>query len=201
MLQMRRHQTNPVFIYKKKQISNPFPGLACRENLYTKWHKSQKNSQLKSRTRKQEQNFQMPRPRDPPRSSDPEAKQPVAEKHDNQAKQNKLFHINNTSLYLNKNHLNEYPSYPQCSTLQIDDECKGCRANIFPSISQYNVYTEANRNSDVQKSLPFYNEDMVVFKEAIKYPLCLKDTHHCDKVDLVCELLDQMSEVSQLQTF
>uniref|UniRef100_A0A8B9QAK5 Storkhead box 1 n=1 Tax=Apteryx owenii TaxID=8824 RepID=A0A8B9QAK5_APTOW len=179
----------------KKQIKNPFQGLSWRHSFYVKGHKGQINSQLKSRTRKQERGLHRPRSLDSSKTFEYEAEQLVAEKQADKAKPNKSLHVNRSSLHLKKDSLSENISYPQGSTLRIDDKCK---CFMESNISEDNTCrrTAPKNPAAVQKSPHSYTEDNVC-KEDAKYSLDLKDEHCKYKADSACKLLDQTSNEFQ----
>ncbi|NXE76532.1 STOX1 protein, partial [Cochlearius cochlearius] len=172
----------------KKQIKNPFQGLSWRRNFYAKGYKGTINSQLKSRTRKQERALRRPRSLDSSKTFDYE--QLVAERQADKAKQNKLLHTNRSSLQLKKDSLSENFSYPQGSTLQIDNKGKYF---LESNISEENIYRRTVRKNpgDIKKSSHSYTEDNGVCKEDEKFSLHLEDEYCRCKADTVCELLDQ----------
>nr|XP_006125308.1 storkhead-box protein 1 [Pelodiscus sinensis]XP_006125309.1 storkhead-box protein 1 [Pelodiscus sinensis] len=176
------------YIYKK-QIKNPFQGLPWREKLSTKGHKSQKNSQFKSRIQKQDFNFQRSRSLDSSRIFDRESIHSNVENCSDNAKQNKLSHISNSFVQPIKSHCNECSNFPQCSTLQIDDKCHYSRESSLSDC----VYRRAYKKVvDIPKNNVSYVENMFEFNEEIKCPLSSKDTHQCEKPAIICEL-DQTS--------
>ncbi|NXN67094.1 STOX1 protein, partial [Himantopus himantopus] len=174
----------------KKQIKNPFQGLSWRRNFYAKGYKGTLNSQLKSRTRKQERALHRPQSLDSSKTFEYETEQLATETQAGKAKQNKLLHANRSSLQLKKGSLSENFSYPHGSTLQIDDKCKFF---LDSNISAENIYRRAvtKNPGDSQKSPHSYTGDNGVSKEDAKFSLHLKDEYRRCKADTVCELLDQ----------
>ncbi|NXT51527.1 STOX1 protein, partial [Pluvianellus socialis] len=180
----------------KKQIKNPFQGLSWRRNFYMKGYKGIINSQLKTRTRKQERALQRPRSLDSSKTFKYKTEQLATETQAGKAKQNKLLHANRPSLQLKKGSLSENFSYLHGSTLQIDSKCK-----YFPenSISEGNIYRRTVKKNlgDIKKSSHSYTGDNGVCKEDAKFPLHLKDEYRRGKADTVCELLDQTANEFQ----
>nr|XP_009490746.1 PREDICTED: storkhead-box protein 1 [Pelecanus crispus] len=180
----------------KKQIKNPFEGLSWRRNFYAKGYKSTSNSYLKSRTRKQERALQRPRSLDSSKTFDYETEQLATEMQADKAKQNKLLHANRSSLQLKKDSLSENFSYPQGSTLQIENKSKYL---LESNISEENIYrrTVKKNPGGIKKSPHSYTEDNGVCKEDAKFSLHLKDEYGRCKADTVCELLDQTANEFQ----
>ncbi|KFP14396.1 Storkhead-box protein 1, partial [Egretta garzetta] len=193
-LPIRNQQPSDVAVEShviyKKQIKNPFQGLSWRRNCYAKGYKGIINSQLKSRTRKQERALGRPRSLDSSKTFDYETERLAAERQTDKAKQNKLLQANMSSLQLKKDSLNENFSYPQGSTLQIDNKGKYF---LDSNISEENIYRRTVRKNpgDIKKSSQSYTEDNGVCKEDEKFSLRLKDEYCRCKADTVCELLDQ----------
>ncbi|NXC15223.1 STOX1 protein, partial [Corythaeola cristata] len=174
----------------KKQINNPFQGLSWRRSFYVKRYKGTSNSQLKSRTRKQERSLQRPQSLDSSKTFEYEAEQQVTEMQADKAKQNKLLHANRSSLQLKKDNLSENFSYPQGSTSRTDSKCK-----YFPETNtcEENIYRRRakNNSADIKRSPHSYTGDKSVCKEYAKFSLNLKDEYCRCKADTVCELLDK----------
>ncbi|KFP47360.1 Storkhead-box protein 1, partial [Cathartes aura] len=180
----------------KKQIKNPFQGLSWRRNFYAKGYKATINSQLKSRTRKQERALQRPWSLDSSKTFDYETEQLATEEQADKAKQNKLLHANRSSLQLKKDSLSENFRYPQGSTLQIDNKSKYF---LESNISEENICrrTVKKNPEDIKKSPHSYTEDNGVCKGDAKFSLHLKDEYCRCKADTVCELLDQAANEFQ----
>ncbi|NXH77260.1 STOX1 protein, partial [Hydrobates tethys] len=199
-LPIRNQQPSDVAVEShaiyKKQIKNPFQGLSWRRNFYTKGYKGNINSQLKSRAQKQERALQRPQSLDSSKTFDYATEQPATEMQADKAKQNKLLHANRSSLQLKKDSLSENFSYPQGSTLQIDNKSKYF---LESNISEENIYrrTVKKNPGDVKKSPHSYTEDNGVCKEDAKFSLHLTDEYCRCKGDTVCELLDQTANEFQ----
>ncbi|XP_074882952.1 storkhead-box protein 1 [Buteo buteo] len=180
----------------KKQIKNPFQGLSWRRNFHAKGYKGTINSQLKSRTRKQDRALQRPWSLDSSKTFDYETKQLTTEMQADKAKQNKLLHASRSSLQLKKDSLSENFSYLQGNTLQIDNKSKYF---LESTISEENIYrgTVKKTPGDIKKSPHSYTEDNGVRKEDAKFSLYLKDENCRCKADTVCELLDQTANEFQ----
>ncbi|KAM6391265.1 storkhead-box protein 1 [Pluvialis apricaria] len=193
-LPIRNQQPSDVAVEShviyKKQIKNPFQGLSWRRNFYAKGYKGTLNSQLKSRTRKQERALQRPRSLDSSKTFEYETEQLATETQAGKAKQNKLLHANRSSLQLKKGSLSENFSYPHGSNLQIDNKCKYF---LESNISEENIYRRVvtKNPGDSKKSPHSYTGDNGVCKEDAKFSLHLKDEYRRCKADTVCELLDQ----------
>ncbi|XP_074780364.1 storkhead-box protein 1 isoform X1 [Athene noctua] len=171
----------------KKQIKNPFQGMSWRCNFYAKGYKGTINSQLKSRTRKQERALQRPQSLDSSKTFDCEIEQLASE---TQADKAKLLHANRSSLQLKKDSLSGNVSYLQGTTLQIDNKSKYF---LESNTSEENIYSRraVKKNpGDIKKSPHSYIEDNVC-KEDAKFSLHLKNEYCRCKADTVCELLDQ----------
>ncbi|XP_009288812.1 PREDICTED: storkhead-box protein 1 [Aptenodytes forsteri] len=199
-LTIRNQQPSDVAVEShviyKKQIKNPFQGLSWRHNFYAKGYKGTINSQLKSRTRKQERAVQRPWSLDSSKTFDYETEQLATETQADKTKQNKLLHDNRSSLQLKKDSLSEDFSYLQGSTLQIGNKSKYF---LESNISEENIYRRTVKKNpvDIKKSLHSYTENNVVCKEDAKFSLHLKDEHCRYKADTVCELLDQTANEFQ----
>ncbi|NXS41371.1 STOX1 protein, partial [Balaeniceps rex] len=199
-LPIRNQQPSDVAVEShviyKKQIKNPFEGLSWRRNFYAKAYKHISNSQLKSRTRKQERALQRPWSLDSSKTFDYETQQLATETQADKAKQNKLLHANRSSLQLKKDSLSENFSYPQGSTLQIDYKSKYL---LESNISEENSYrrTVKKNPGDIKKSPHSHTEENDVCKENAKFSLHLKDEYCRCKADTVCELLDQTANEFQ----
>ncbi|NXI69246.1 STOX1 protein, partial [Anseranas semipalmata] len=180
----------------KKQIKNPFQGLSWRHNFHAKGYKAHINSQLKSRSQKQERGLQRPHSLDSSKAFEYEAEQLVAGTQADNAKPNKLLQANRSSFQLKKGSLSENCSYPQSSTLRIDDKSKYFLESNISEDSMYRGSVKRNP-SDTQKCPHSYTEDNSVCKEAAKYSLHLKDKYCRYKADTVCELLDQTANEFQ----
>ncbi|KFV92292.1 Storkhead-box protein 1, partial [Fulmarus glacialis] len=199
-LSIRNQQPSDVaaesHVIYKKQIKNPFQGLSWRHNFYAKGYKGTINSQLKSRTQKQERALQRPRSLDSSKTFDYETEQLATEMQADKAKQNKLLHANRSSLQLKKDSLSENFSYPQGSTLQMDN-----KNNCFldSNISEENIYRRTVKKNlgDIKKSPHSYTEDNGVCKEDAKFSLHLTDEYCRCKADTVCRLLDQTANEFQ----
>lgn len=193
-LPIRNQQPSDVAVEShviyKKQIKNPFQGLSWRHNFYAKGYKGTLNSQLKSRTQKQERGLQRPRSLDSSKTFEYETEQLATETQAGKAKQNKLLHADRSPLQLKKGSLSENFSYPHGSTLQIDNKCKYF---LESNISEENIYGKAVKKNpgDIQKSPHSYTGDNGACKEDAKFSLHLKDEYCRCKADTVCELLDQ----------
>ncbi|XP_074011246.1 storkhead-box protein 1 [Numenius arquata] len=179
----------------KKQIKNPFQGLSWRRNFYAKGYKGTINSQLKSRTQKQERASQRPQSLDSTKSCEYETEQLATERQAGKAKQNKLLHANGSSLQLKTGSLSENFSYPHGSTLQIDNKCKNF---LESNSSEENTYRRTIKKNpgDIKKSPHSYTGENGVCKEDAKFSLHPKEYHRC-KADTVCELLDQTANEFQ----
>ncbi|NXR02398.1 STOX1 protein, partial [Sagittarius serpentarius] len=180
----------------KKQIKNPFQGLPWRHNFHAKGYKGTINSQLKSRTREQERALQRPWSLDSSKTFDCETEQLATKTQADKAKKNKLLHVNRSSLQLQKDSLSENSSYPQGSTLQIDNKSKYF---LESNISEENIYSgRVKKNTrDIKKSPYSYTEDNGVCKEDAKFSLHLIDEYCRCKDDTVRELLDQTANEFQ----
>lgn len=180
----------------KKQIKNPFQGLSWRRNFHAKGYKGTINSQLKSRTRKQDRALQRPWSLDSSKTFDYETNQLTTEMQADKAKQNKLLHASRSSLQLKKDSLSENFSYLQGNTLQIDNKSKYF---LESTISEENIYrgTVKKNPGHIKKSPHSYTEDNGVRKEDAKFSLYLKDENCRCKADAVCELLDQTANEFQ----
>uniref|UniRef100_A0A8C3KMT4 Storkhead box 1 n=1 Tax=Calidris pygmaea TaxID=425635 RepID=A0A8C3KMT4_9CHAR len=180
----------------KKQIKNPFQGLSWRRNFYVKGYKGTINSQLKSRTQKQERALQRPQSLDSSKTCEYGTEQLATETQAGKAKQNKLLHANRSSLQLKKGSLSENFTYPHGSTLQIDTKCKYF---LESSISEENIYRRPIKKNpgDIKKSPHSYTGENGVCKEDAKFSLHTKDEYHRCKADTVCELLDQTANEFQ----
>lgn len=180
----------------KKQIKNPFQGLSWRRNFHAKGYKGTINSQLKSRTRKQDRALQRPWSLDSSKTFDYETNQLTTEMQADKAKQNKLLHASRSSLQLKKDSLSENFSYLQGNTLQIDNKSKYF---LESTISEENIYrgTVKKNPGHIKKSPHSYTEDNGVRKEDAKFSLYLKDENCRCKADTVCELLDQTANEFQ----
>ncbi|OXB63877.1 hypothetical protein ASZ78_004172 [Callipepla squamata] len=175
----------------KKQIKNPFQGLSWRHNFNAKAYKGRINRQRKCRSQNQERDLRrFTKSLDSHRASEYEAEQLLAEMQADNTKQNKLPQANRFSLQLKKDSLRDNVSYPQSSTLRIDDKCK---CFLERNVSEDNVYRRAVKRNpgDVQKSLDSYAEDKSVHKDKAKYLLNLKGEYCRYKADTVGEMLDQ----------
>ncbi|KAF1631451.1 UNVERIFIED_CONTAM: Storkhead-box protein 1, partial [Eudyptes robustus] len=199
-LTVRNQQPSDVAVEShviyKKQIKNPFQGLSWRRNFYAKGYKGTINSQLKSRTQKQERAVQKQWSLDSSKTFDYETEQLATETQADKTKQNKLLHDNKSSLQLKKDSLSENFSYLQGSTLQIDNKSKYF---LESNISEENIYrrTVKKNSADIKKSLYSYTENNGVCKEDAKFSLHLKDEHCRYKADTVPELLDQTANEFQ----
>ncbi|XP_075010293.1 storkhead-box protein 1 [Calonectris borealis] len=199
-LSVRNQQPSDIAVEShviyKKQIKNPFQGLSWRHNFYAKGYKGTINSQLKSRTRKQERALQRPQSLDSSKTFDYETEQVATEMQADKAKQNKLLHANRSSLQPKKDSLSENFSYPHGSTLQMDN-----KNNYFldSNISEENIYRRTVKNNlgDIKKSPHSYAEDNGACKENAKFSLHLTDEYCRCKADTVCELLDQTANEFQ----
>ncbi|NXT42848.1 STOX1 protein, partial [Pelecanoides urinatrix] len=199
-LSIRNQQPSDVAVEShviyKKQIKNPFQGLSWRHNFYAKGYKGTINSQLKSRTRKQERALQRPWSLDSSKTFDYETEQLDTETQADTVKQNKLLHINRSSLQLKKDTLSENFSFQQGSTLQMDN-----KNNYFldSNISEENIYRRTAKKNlgDIKNSPHSYTEDNGVCKEDAKFSLHLTDEYCRCKADTVCELLDQTANEFQ----
>ncbi|XP_021256241.1 storkhead-box protein 1 isoform X2 [Numida meleagris] len=181
----------------KKQIKNPFQGLSWKHNFYARAYKGRINSQRKSRSRKQERDLQrFTKSLDSPGTFGYEAEQLLPEMQADSTKQNKLFQANRFSLQLKKGNFSENVSYPQSSTLRIDDKYT---CFLESNVSEDNVYrgTVKGNPGDIQKSPDSYAEDKSVHKEKEKYLLHLKGECCRYKADNVCELLAQAANKFQ----
>ncbi|NXL00469.1 STOX1 protein, partial [Mesembrinibis cayennensis] len=197
-LPIRNQQPSDVAVEShviyKKQIKNPFQGLSWRHNFYAKGYKGTINSQIKSRTRKQERTLQRPRSLDSSKTFDYETEQLATEMQADKAKQNKLLHANRSSLQLKKDRLSE--NFSLGSILQIDNKSKYF---LESNISEENISrrTVKKNPGDIKKSPHSYTEDNGVCKEDAKCSLHLKDEYCGCKADTVCELLDQTADEFQ----
>ncbi|KFP77612.1 Storkhead-box protein 1, partial [Apaloderma vittatum] len=173
----------------KKQIKNPFQGLSRRRTFHARGHKGTAIHQLGSRTRKQERDLQRPQSLDSSKT-----KQPASETQAHRAKQNKLLHATRSSLQLKKDSLSEKFSYPQGSTLQIDN---GSEYVLESNIPEENIYrrTVKKHPGDTKKAPCSYTEDNGVCKEDAKLLLHLKEEYHRYEADT--QLLDQAASEFQ----
>ncbi|XP_040420215.1 storkhead-box protein 1 isoform X1 [Cygnus olor] len=174
----------------KKQIKNPFQGLSWRHNVYSKGYRGRVNSHLKPRTQKRERGSQRLHFLDSSKAFEYETEQQVSEMQADNVKQSKFLQTNRSSVQLKKDSLSENCSYPQSSTLRIDDKSKYFVESV---ISEDNVYrgTVERNHGDIQKSPHSSAGDNGTCKEAAKHSLHLKESHCRYKADTVCELLDQ----------
>ncbi|XP_009464272.1 PREDICTED: storkhead-box protein 1 [Nipponia nippon] len=200
-LPIRNQQPSDVVVVEshviyKKQIKNPFQGLSWRRNFYAKGYKGTINSQIKSRTRKQERALQRPRSLDSSKTFDYETEQLATETQADKAKQNKLLHANRSSLQLKKDSLSENFSYLQGSTFQIDNKSKYFLESNIPEENICRRTIKKNPG-DIKKSSHSYAEDNVVCKDDAKFSLQLKDEYCRCKADTGCELLDQTADEFQ----
>ncbi|NXC76201.1 STOX1 protein, partial [Anhinga anhinga] len=199
-LPIRNQQPSDVAVESqviyKKQIKNPFQGLSWRHNFYAKGYKGTISSQLKSRARKQERALQRPLSLDSSKTFDYETEQLATAMQSDKAKQNKLLQADRSSLQLKKDSLSANFSYPQGSTLQMDNKSK-----YFPesNISEENICrrTVKKNPGGIKKSPHPYAEDTGACKEDAKFSLYLKDEYCRCKADTVCELLDQTANEFQ----
>ncbi|NXD67982.1 STOX1 protein, partial [Eolophus roseicapillus] len=178
----------------KKQIKNPFQGLSWKCNLYAKGHKGNLNSQLKSRTRKQERALHRPQSLDSSKTFDYETEQLATKTQADKAKQS-TPHANKSSFQLKKDSLSKNFSHPQGSTLQIDNTNKHfLESNIF----EKKIYRRSVKKNpgDNKTSLHSYTEENGECKDA-KFSLHLKDEHCRCKADTAYELLDQTANEFQ----
>ncbi|NXJ74912.1 STOX1 protein, partial [Trogon melanurus] len=173
----------------KKQIKNPFQGLSRRRNFSARGHKGTAIHQLGSGTQKPERDLQRPRSLDSSKT-----KQPASETQAHKVKQNKLLHATRSSLQLKKDSLSEKFSYPQGSTLQIDN---GSECVLESNIPAENIYRRPVQKNpgDTKKSPCSYTEDNGVCKEDTQFLLHLKEEYHSYKADT--ELLDQAASEFQ----
>ncbi|KFP37009.1 Storkhead-box protein 1, partial [Chlamydotis macqueenii] len=180
----------------KKQIKNPFQGLSWRRNFYVKGYKGAINSQLKTRTRKQERALQRPQSTDSSENFDYKIEQLAAETQADKAKQNKLLHANRSFLQVKQDSLSENFTYPQGNSLQIDNESKYF---LKTDISEKNIYrrTVKKNPGDTKKSPHPYTADNGVCKEDAKLLSHLRDEYCRCKADNVCELRDQTASEFQ----
>ncbi|NXJ64337.1 STOX1 protein, partial [Rostratula benghalensis] len=180
----------------KKQIKNPFQGLSWRRNFYVKGYKGTINSQLKSRTQKQEKALQRTQFLDFSKTCEYETEQLATETQAGKAEQNKLLCANRSSLQLKKGSLSENFSSPHGSTLQIGNKCKHF---LESNVSEENIYRRTVKKSpgDVKNSPCFYPSENGACKEDAKFSLHLKDEYCRCKADSVCELLDQTANEFQ----
>ncbi|KAM9273635.1 storkhead-box protein 1 [Morus bassanus] len=199
-LPIRNQQPSDVAVESqviyKKQIKNPFQGLSWRRNFYAKGYKGTTSSQLKSRAQKQERALQRPRSLDSSKPFDYETEELATATQADKAKQNKLLHANRSSLQLKKNNFSANFSYPQGSTLQIENKSK---CLLESNISEENIYrrTVKKNPGGIKKSPRSYTEYNGVCKEDAKFSLHLKDEYCRCKADTVCELLDQTANEFQ----
>ncbi|NXN22480.1 STOX1 protein, partial [Nycticryphes semicollaris] len=180
----------------KKQIKNPFQGLSWKHNFYMKGYKGTINSQLKSRTQKQEKALQRPQSLDFSETCEYETEQLATETQARKAKRNKLRCVNRSSLQLKKGSLSENFSSPHGSTLQIGNKCKHF---LESNISEENIYrrTVKKNPGDIKNSSHSYTSENGVCKEDAKFSLHLKDEYCRCKADPVRELLDQTANEFQ----
>ncbi|NXG87281.1 STOX1 protein, partial [Stercorarius parasiticus] len=178
------------YVIYKKQIKNPFQGLSWARNFHAKGYKGTINSQLKSRTRKQERALQRPWSLESSKTFEYETEQLATEMQAGKAEPNKLLHANRSALQLKKGSLSENFSYLHGSTLQIDNKDKYL---LESNISEENTYrrTVKKNPGDIKKSPHSYTGENGVCKEDAKFSLHLKDKYCRCKADTVCELLDQ----------
>ncbi|NXN43192.1 STOX1 protein, partial [Rhinoptilus africanus] len=174
----------------KKQINNPFQGLSWTRNFYAKGYKGTINSQLKSRTRKQERALQRPWSLDSSKTFEYETEQLATEMQAGKAEQNKLLHANRSALQLKTGSLSENFSYLHGSTSQTENKDKYF---LESSISEENTYRKTVKKNiwNIKKSPHSYTGEDGVCKEDAKFSLCLKDECHWCNADTACELLDQ----------
>ncbi|NXI48207.1 STOX1 protein, partial [Galbula dea] len=172
----------------KKQIQNPFQGLSRRHSFYAKGCKGTGNSQLKSRTWKQEKALQRPWSLDSSKTFETEHLAP--EMQADKAKHNKPVQTNRSFLQPKKDSLSENFGYLQGNTLQIDNESKYF---LETSISEENIYIRKGKENpgDIKKFPHSYTKDNGMCQEDVKFSLPLTDECCRDKADTVCELLDQ----------
>ncbi|XP_061229934.1 storkhead-box protein 1 isoform X1 [Neopsephotus bourkii] len=179
----------------KKQIKNPFQGLSWRCNFNAKGHKGTLNSQLKSRTQKQERALQRPWSLDSSKTFDHETEQLATKTQADKAKQS-TPHANKSSLQLKKDSFSKNFSHPQGSTLQKDNTNQYF---LESNILEKNIYRRLVKKNpeDNKTSLHSYTEGNGECKEDAKFSLHLKDEHFRCKADSVCELLDQTANEFQ----
>ncbi|XP_010208911.2 storkhead-box protein 1 [Colius striatus] len=179
----------------KKQIKNPFQGLSWRHNFNAKGYKGTINSQLRSRTRKQERALQRPQSLDSSITFDYETEELATEMQADKAKQYELLHTNRSPLQLKKVSSGNF-SYLQSSTLHIDN-----RGEYFgeSNISEENIYRKTvKKNPRENRKYPdSCTEGNDLCKEDAKMPLHRKDECGRCKADTVCELLDQTANEFQ----
>ncbi|NWI32523.1 STOX1 protein, partial [Sula dactylatra] len=193
-LPIRNQQPSDVAVESqviyKKQIKNPFQGLSWRRNFYAKGYKGTISGQLKSRAQKQERALQRPQFLDSSKPFDYETEELATATQADKGKQNKLLHANRSSLQLKKENLSANFSYPQGSTLQIDNKSK---CLLESNISEENIYrrTVKKNPAGIKKYPRSYAEYNGVCKEDAKFSLHLKDEYCRYKADTVYELLDQ----------
>ncbi|KAM9011732.1 storkhead-box protein 1 isoform 1-T1 [Ara ararauna] len=179
----------------KKQIQNPFQGLSWRCNFNAKGYKGILNSQLKSRTRKQERALQRRPSLDSSKTFDYETEQLATKTQADKAKQS-TPHTNKSSLQLKKDSLSKNFSHPQGSTMQKDNTNKYF---LESNILEKNVYRRSVKKNpgDNKTFLHSYTEGNGERKEDAKFSLHLKDEHCRCKADAVGELLDQTANEFQ----
>lgn len=154
-------------VIHNKQIENPFQGLSWRGNFYAKGYKVAINSQLKSRTQKQEGALQRPRSLDPSQTFDYETEQLATETQADKAKQHELLRAERSPLQPKKDSVSENVSYPQGNTLQIDNKSKFF---LESNIAEENIYRRT------AKTIPGILKNPLA--PTLKIKVCLKKTQN-----------------------
>ncbi|XP_009905460.2 storkhead-box protein 1 [Dryobates pubescens] len=197
-LPIRNQQPSDVAVEShviyKKQIMNPFQGLSWRRrSFHAKGYNGAANSQLKSKTRKQERAFRRPQSLNSPKTFGYKHEELATETQADVTKHNKLLHPSRSSLQLKTDSLSGSFSCPQGSILQTDNKSK---CFLESNLSEENIYRRIVKNDlgDIKKSPHSYAEDEGVCKEDTEFSLHLKDDCCRSKADAVCELLDQTAE-------
>ncbi|XP_051476108.1 storkhead-box protein 1 [Apus apus] len=199
-LPVRNQQPSDVAVEShviyKRQIKNPFQGLSWRRSSYVKGHKGTMNSQLKSRTQKQERALQRSQSLDSSKTFEYGTEELAVETKADKAKQNKLLHATKSSLQLKKGSLSENFSYLHDSTLQVENKCKYF---LESTVTEENIYrrTVKKTTGDIKKYPHSYTGGSGVCREDAKLSLNLRDECCRCRADTVCELLDQTANELQ----
>uniref|UniRef100_A0A8D2IW61 Storkhead box 1 n=2 Tax=Varanus komodoensis TaxID=61221 RepID=A0A8D2IW61_VARKO len=160
------------FIYKK-EIDNPFQDIPYRKNKLTRGHKSQKNSDAKSRAPRSERNFPRSQSLDSSRSMDFEAKQSLPVKCD--AGDDKKQQVD----------------YPQYWVLETDGKYRYLRES---AACKHYLHRGTNPKSMVEIQVVSDAHAVLTDEGAEKsFPQNSSETHQWDQ-DSIYELLSQNSD-------
>nr|XP_014344632.1 PREDICTED: storkhead-box protein 1 isoform X2 [Latimeria chalumnae] len=183
----------------KKQIDNPFLGMTAKDGPSTRGHRVLNKGVLKgSRTEKHERGFHRSKSLDSSKAKafNNEAKQPVAERYHKSRKRDS-YHDANLDLRPVKESFQEYPensSYPDCSTLRMEDKYKHLRESTGNRVPD--TYST---NSLLQGNLPAQTVEQVtggVVKEEAIHPLP-QVTYQCEKTAVLYQSPCQTSNPCQ----